>query len=302
MKATHAFVKGVSGNGIFYRAEDFLVFITIVSKLVNEMGLTVLAFCPMFNHIHFLFKEISPKTLRSFIQRMKITFVKEYNKEYERKGSLFQNPYGYSIKKSVKIILGCVAYIFNNPVAGRLREKADEYRWSLLAYRKSRNPFSKRFRRNNCRRAMRTALDKVDYLFSKGQYLTYRSLRDISRELNHDEREQMNDYILSKYCFLSFDSLDELFGGYQKMSVALDSNAGSEFELEDEYGDHSCYRDMLSIVHRLGYKGKQLNFESLTENERDWLFNEIKHRMNIPPSNINKFLHRVPGVNSPSDH
>ena len=38
MEAKHAFMKGRFGYGIFYRSEDFLVFITIVS--VRDEGRT----------------------------------------------------------------------------------------------------------------------------------------------------------------------------------------------------------------------------------------------------------------------
>ena len=112
MEARHAYIKGLRGNGIFYRSEDFIVLITIVSVLVKKGGVKVMAFCPMFNHIHFLIKNISLNDLRRFIQRLAIIFVKEYNNEYGRKGTVFQKPFGCSLKRTIKIIMGCVAYVF----------------------------------------------------------------------------------------------------------------------------------------------------------------------------------------------
>lgn len=291
MEARHAFIKGRSGFGIFYRTEDFIIIISIISVLVRNMKLTVLAFCPMFNHIHFLLNNIELPTLRLFIQRMAIIFVKEYNKEYGRKGPLFQKPFGSSIKNAVKIIMGSVAYTFNNPVAGKLCKTAKEYRWNLLTYCKSRNPFSNPLKKDTARHQMRVALRKVDYLYSNGRYLTYDALRDIFKFLNKKENAQMIDYILIKYNFLSLESLETLYDSFDKMLIALDSNAGSEFDLEDEYGDHSCYRLMLSLVKKLGYTGRKLNFESLSEEEAGHLFNRIRSVTKAPSACINKFLH-----------
>ena len=292
MEAKHAFMKGLFGHGIFYRLEDFLVFITIVSVLVRKMELTVISFCPMFNHVHFLIRDITTQRLRSFILRVATMFVKQYNLDYSRKGPLFKKPFGYSVKKSVKIILGSAAYVFNNPVAGKLSRKAIQYRWNLLAYIGNKTPFSNPFRKDLCRHSMRLALQKVDYFHSKNMFLTYTALRNIFKDLDEQEHKQIIDYILFKYNFLSFESLEELYGNYDKLIAAIDSNAGSEYDLEDEYGDHSCYRTMLELVKKVGYKDKKLNFESLPDKEVDKLFSLILTTTNIPPYNINRFLHR----------
>ncbi len=292
MEATHAYIKGVRVNGIFYRSEDFLVFFTIVSVIARKMGLTLLAFCPMFNHIHFLFKEISLPLLRSFIRQVTSLFVKEYNQDYQRTGPVFQRHFGKSVKKGVKIILGCIAYVFNNPVAGRMFKTAIGYRWTLLAYHNSSHPFSAKLEKESCRNVMRIALRKIDFFYSHGKHLSYNALRDIFKKLGREEKKQAIDYIISKYNFLAYDDLSELYNGFDKMITALESNAGSEFDLEDEYGDHSCYWSMLSIAKSMGYRGIGLNFERLSLETLDNLFMSLKRRTHAKDALINKFLHR----------
>ena len=291
MEARHAYIKGRRGNGIFYRSEDFIVLITIVSVLVKKAGMKVMAFCPMFNHIHFLIKKISLNDLRRFIQRLAIIFVKEYNNEYGRKGTVFQKPFGCSLKRTIKIIMGCVAYVFNNPVAAKLSRAAREYRWSLYAYHNNKNPYSEPLKKETCRNKMRVALKKVDYFHAKGQYLSYATLRDIFEYLNQKEHLQMIDYILSKYYFLSKESLEELYGSFSRMLIAVDSNAGAEFELEDDYGDHSVYRKMLGTVMKYGYTDQKLNFESLPRKEVGRLYKLLSERTRAPRDSINRFLH-----------
>ena len=63
MEALHVFIKGRNGNGVFYRTEDFLVLISIVGTIAREMGISIIAFCPMFNHVHILVKGIDMEFL-----------------------------------------------------------------------------------------------------------------------------------------------------------------------------------------------------------------------------------------------
>ena len=188
--------------------------------------------------------------------------------------------------------MGNIAYVFNNPVAGKLCRSAKEYRWNLLAYRNCPNPFSQPLRKRSCRTVVRRAMDKVEYFHSKCKHISYPVLNGVFADLTKEEKQQVTDYILYKYNFLSYESLENLFGCFEKMCLAVDSNAGSEFDIEEEYGDHSCYRAMLSIVRDLGFTGKKLNFELLTKNESDKLYNIILKSTHVSPTCINKFLHR----------
>ena len=144
---------------------------------------------------------------------------------------------------------------------------------------------------------MRVALRKIDYFYDKGKYLSYNALRNLFKRLDREESNQIIDYIIFKYSFLATKDLEELYDGFRKMITAVESNAGSEFDLEDEYGDHSCYLEMISIVKSMGYKGSSLNFEKLSEDSKDNLFWILKNQTHAKASCINKFLHRGQSIN-----
>ena len=74
MKAKHVYMKGRNGWGLFYRIEDCLVFFTVYSVLVKEMGLCVLAFSIMFNHIHSLFKDITQSALFDYDIQQRVQY------------------------------------------------------------------------------------------------------------------------------------------------------------------------------------------------------------------------------------
>lgn len=289
MRATHVYTKGKNGWGIFYRIEDCLVFYTIFSVLVREMSLTVLAFCLMFNHTHAMFLDISRVTLRRFQQRLTHLFVRDYNEEYQREGGLFHQPFGRATKIALKKIMSCIIYIFNNPVAGNMCVKAIENRWTLLAYKDNTHPFSERLVKRNCRFRMRMALKEVDICFKEGKYLNYKTLKRIFEGLTADEKKQVTDYIIVKYTFLDYDGLEDLYGTWENFLTTLDATTGAEHDLEDEFGDHSCYLKMISLINRRGYKGA--NMEALGQTERNRLINHIRSSVNPPREQLRKFLH-----------
>ena len=253
------------------------------------MGLCVLAFSIMFNHIHSLFKDISKQELSKFQLRLLTNFTQEYNAEYGRSGPIFRHPYGKAVKKTAKNIISCVAYVFNNPVAGRMCRKAAESRWTMLAYYRNPNPFSEKLVKRNSRHAMRDALKIVDIYHAEGKWLGYAVLRRIYGRLDAGEKRQMTDYIISKYIFLQYDSLEILFGSLDKTLKTVDSIAGNEYELEDEFGDHSNYQKMIAHSRILGFEGP--DFEKLSDGEIRRLSRALYSKVNPSSDQMRKFLH-----------
>lgn len=289
MVAKHVFLKGRNGWGIFYRIEDCLVYFTLYSVLVRQMHLCVLAFSIMFNHTHSLFKIIAGGKVSDFQRRMESCFAHEYNTEYKRTGPVFNSPFGQSDKKGVKNIISAIAYNANNPVAGRMCKKAADNRWTLLAYYNNPNPFSKKLVKRDCRYAMRQALKIVDLYYSTGKHLGYAVLRRLYARLDMEEKRQMTDYIIYKYNFLSYKDLIEIFGSFDKALEAINTIAGNEYELEDEYGDHSNYQRMLALSLQLGFEGP--NYENLDERQIRKISSTIYAKINPKIDQIRKFLH-----------
>ena len=83
------------------------------------------------------------------------------------------------------------------------------------------------------------------------------------------------------------ETLDKLFKNNFSISMC------PFYDIEDEYGDHSHYREMLKVVMKLGYTGSKLNFEPLPQNRIDCLFYLLRKATNAPAQCINKFLHRT---------
>ena len=289
MKAKHVYMKGRNGWGLFYRVEDCLVFFTIYSVLVREMGLCVLAFSIMFNHIHSLFKDIVTPVLERFQIRLTTIFGKEYNGEYGRSGPIFQRRFGRAEKKAMKKIIACTAYIFNNPVAGKMCRKAIQNRWTMLAYYNNPNPFSDKLVKHGSRHAMRDALKLVDIYYTEGKYLGYALLRRIFTGLTAMEKQQVIDYIVYKYNFLEYSELEDIFDSFEDAVKVIDSIAGNEYDMEDDCGDHSNYQLLIKYSRLIGCEGP--NYDLLPREKIPMISRKLYAKVNATADQMRKFLH-----------
>lgn len=289
MEAVHVYMKGRNGWGLFYRIEDCLVYFTLYSVLSRKMGIKVIAFNIMFNHTHAMHDDYQHSRMQLFQRRLGVMFVKDYNEEYGREGNLLKKPFGFSVKRISKKIMATIVYIFNNTVAGKMHKRAIEGRWSLLAYYNNPSPFSEKLVKRNCRHIMRESLKVVDICYKEGKYLNYATLKRILHGLDIVERNQIIDYIVSKYNFLDYERLLKYYGTFDKLLVSVDSNAGAEYELEDEYGDHSNYPKMIRLARSKGYEG--VCFENISPNEVKSLSQLFYSRINPSTDQIRKFLH-----------
>lgn len=136
--------RTISGFNIFYDLEDYIVYYTIFSVLAVKYNIIVYGLCLMIDHIHSLFTSRTASTMSRFISHVTSLYVKEYNSAHDRKGPLFDERFGSSIKIGLKMLRTAISYLYNNPVEKQLCDRAQEFRWNFLAYVHSKNPFSKK--------------------------------------------------------------------------------------------------------------------------------------------------------------
>lgn len=79
-------------------------------------SLTLLAFCLMPNHFHFLVKQTDPMTIDRFMQSFCTRYTVYFNKKYRRVGGLFQGLYKAVRVTSEEQLLHLSRYIHRNPI------------------------------------------------------------------------------------------------------------------------------------------------------------------------------------------
>lgn len=289
----HTYQRSVSGFNIFYEVEDYLVYYTIFSVMSRRYGMVVYGLCLMIDHIHTLTSTSSCKTFSKFMSNVAIQFVKEYNRYHNRVGPLFSECFGSAPKAGLKLLRTAIAYLFNNPVERLLCKRAQEYRWNFLAYAASDNPFSDPLVLKKASRRLRRALKEVDGTVKRNEYMTYVQLKRMFVGMDARETNQLIDYIIVRYNIIRYEDLTtKCYDGYENMLMAINSNAGSEYEVQElRYGRSDAeYRYLYKYVHEKGFKdaGEVI---SLPSDSKFKLMVDMMNETSVSKLQICKFLH-----------
>jgi hypothetical protein len=193
----------------------------------------------------------------------------------------------------MKLLRTAIAYLFNNPVERHLCKYAQDYRWNFLAYGKSAHPFSDPLVLRKASFALKRAVTEIDGSRKRGAHLTYPQLRRLFSGLDEREKNQLIDYIIVKYSIVRYDILTtSCYEGYENMITAINSNAGSEYDIDEQRCGRSdaVYRDLYKFVRSRGYSSVgdviALDYEAKMS-----LYKAMKSVTNVLGYHICKFLH-----------
>lgn len=289
----HTYQRTVSGFNIFYDMEDYVVYYTIFSILAAKYNITVYGLCLMIDHIHSLIACREMSVLSRFMSHVTNVFVKEYNVVHGRVGPLFCEGFGSAPKQGMKLLRTAVAYLYNNPVERYLCRCAQDYRWNFLAYCSSVNPFSDRLIIRNASYDLRDAIKEVQGSKKRGRHITYIQLKRMMAPLDCREKNQLIDYIISTYSVIRFDILStECYSGYDNMLVAINSNAGSEYDIEELKHGRSdvAYRELYQYVRSRGFINAG-SVISLGMDSKSSLMMEMMRYTSASRYQICKYLH-----------
>ena len=126
----HIMVQGVNKEYIFnsnYYIEKYLNIIDIVQK---EYNFTIIAYCVMNNHAHFLIYTEDINILGKAMKKINQKYAQEYNKIENRCGILFRNRYKAEPIYDIKYLINCIKYIHDNPVKAKIVLNCEDYQYS----------------------------------------------------------------------------------------------------------------------------------------------------------------------------
>lgn len=142
----HIYNKAVGDELLFKSRSNYLYFLDLMrSKLATYVKFYT--YCLMPNHFHFLiqikekksFEDIdlvSEENISSLVSRkfgnLFNAYAQAFNKENQRKGSLFKNRFKRKRIEYEKYLLELVQYIHQNPVEANLCYKV--YEWKFSSY------------------------------------------------------------------------------------------------------------------------------------------------------------------------
>lgn len=129
----HVYNRGNRKQNIFLQSRDYERFLKRTLKYKREFEITILSFCLMPNHFHFLLRQDSDASLTDFMLRLGTSYAKYFNIKYDEIGSLFQDRFKAKLIETDEYLLQLSSYIHRNPKEIQLSTPGVElanYQWS----------------------------------------------------------------------------------------------------------------------------------------------------------------------------
>lgn len=126
----HLTTEGLEQMTLMKDDEDYKAAMNYVALSAWRIGVEVVAFVIMSNHIHNLVicrdRSQAVKTVQLFKQQLS----KYLRTKYGVSKVLHRTGYSISRIDSVQYLKNCIAYIFRNPVSAKICSKPEAYKWS----------------------------------------------------------------------------------------------------------------------------------------------------------------------------
>ena len=289
----HIYQRTIGGAVVFYELADYLVFFTLFCTVAEKMAVSVLALCPMPDHLHNACRVHSPDQISSFVQQYTHLFAMEWNLSRNRKGPLFRARFGSSAKLGNKSIRSTINYNNNNPVERKMVTKAEDYRWNFLPYARQSAPYSVPLHHEKASRPMRRALLAVRRCHQEGRWIRYRQWDIWTKELNPEEIQQLADYIVHTWNVVDFGQTISFYGNYEAMIRSFHDNTGGEYEIredKDKYSD-AVYEDCTRILLKEQYIRNVREIPGLPAEQKARLLELLSLRTIATPRQLRKYLH-----------
>ncbi len=112
----HFYNRGAHRVSIFREPTNYLFVIGRIKKYSAQFHLTMIAYCLMPNHFHFLIRQDGEKAAGLLPQHVFNSYSKAYNKRYQHSGTLFEGNYKVKPVLETSHLLHLCRYIHGNPV------------------------------------------------------------------------------------------------------------------------------------------------------------------------------------------
>ena len=126
----HIYNRGSARQPIFFEKENYHYLLRLFKKHAQATGITVIAYCLMPNHYHFLVQQDGEASAGLLFQRVFNAYTKAINKKYDRTGTLFQGRYRCILVGKSSHLFQLCRYIHANPVKDGLVASPEQWPFS----------------------------------------------------------------------------------------------------------------------------------------------------------------------------
>lgn len=129
----HLYNRGAGKAKIFYSDGNYQYLLRLVKEYYQKHGATIIAYCLMPNHYHFLLRQESEEPLSKFVQVLFNAYVQALNIQQGRTGTLFEGRFKHKRVDTWEYLIMLCRYIHRNPVKAGLAARPED--WAYSNYR-----------------------------------------------------------------------------------------------------------------------------------------------------------------------
>jgi len=126
----HVYNRGCNRENIFANEGNYLFLLRRAKLYLADYPLSVIAYCLMPNHYHFLLRPDEDDALSPFIQRLFNSYSQVFNKQRRRSGTLFEGRAKSILVDTDEYVLHLCRYIHLNPVRAGLAARPEQWPYS----------------------------------------------------------------------------------------------------------------------------------------------------------------------------
>jgi len=126
----HVYNRGCNRGRIFANEGNYLFLLRRVKSFLVDYPLSVIAYCLMPTHYHFLLCLEEDGVLSPFIQRLFNSYTQAFNKQQGRSGTLFEGRARSVLVDTGEYVIHLCRYIHLNPVRAGLVTHLGEWPYS----------------------------------------------------------------------------------------------------------------------------------------------------------------------------
>src|SRR5690554_6734 len=126
----HVIQRGNNRQVCFASDQDFSVYAHRLKMYAQEFSVEVHAWVFMTNHVHLLVTPAIDGGVSKMMQALGRYYVRYFNREYQRTGTLWEGRFKSSLVQSERYLLQCQRYIELNPVRANMGVDPGDYVWS----------------------------------------------------------------------------------------------------------------------------------------------------------------------------
>jgi REP element-mobilizing transposase RayT len=126
----HIYNRGAGKGKIFFNDGNYQYLLRLVREGYQKHGATIIAYCLMPNHYHFLLRQDSDVPLSKFMQVLFNSYVQALNLQQERTGTLFEGRFKHKRVEKWEYLIVLCRYIHLNPVKAGLVTRPEDWVYS----------------------------------------------------------------------------------------------------------------------------------------------------------------------------